>query len=76
MKAGATFIGTDDADMIEFLNIVRDNGGQCVCSDYGKKIIELVRGTKNDKADKGNRNILDGVLGVVDPGDADPGEDE
>ena len=72
MKTGATFIGTDDGDMIEFLNFVRDKGGQCVCTDYGKKIIEVVRGTKNEK---NTSNFMDGVLGVVDPGDADPGED-
>ena len=73
MKIGATFIGTDDGDMIEFLNFVRDKGGQCVCTDYGNKIIEVVKGTK--KNEKGNYNFMDGVLGVVDPGDADPGED-
>lgn len=73
MKIGATFIGTDDADMIEFLNYIREHGGQCVCTDYGNKIIEVVRGTKNDK--KGTYNFMDGVLGVVDPGDAGPGED-
>lgn len=72
MKIGAVFIGTDDSDMIEFLNFVRDKGGQCVCTDYGKKIIEVVRGTKNEK---NNSNFMDGVLGVVDPGDAGTGED-
>lgn len=74
MKAGAKLVGTSDEDMIEFLNWIRGRGGQCVCTDFEGKIIEVVRGTRNEE--KTLLFNIDGVLGAVDPGDADPGGEQ
>ena len=71
MTEGAIFIGTNNEDMVEFLQYVRERGGECICTDYDDKTIQVVKGTINEK---NNRFTMDGVLGIVDPGDADPGE--
>lgn len=63
MKEGALFIGTDNDDMVEFMRYILENGGQCVCADYDKKIIRVERGT-NEKNTVELFNI-DGVLGSV-----------
>ena len=73
MTEGAVFIGTNNEDMVEFLQYVREHGGECICTDYDDKTIQVVKGTINEK---NNRFTMDGVLGIVDPGDADPGETE
>lgn len=72
MNEGAKLVGTSDEDMIEFLNYIRERGGQCVCTDFEGKVIEVIRGTKeHEKIELFN---IDGVLGSVNV-DADPGED-
>ena len=62
MKEGALFIGTENEDMVEFMRYILENGGQCVCADYDKKIIRVERGTNEEKANLFN---IDGVLGSV-----------
>ena len=73
MKEGARLIGTDNEDMIEFLQYIRQRGGECFCSNYEHKIVEVIRGTVDER--KIAINTIDGVLGRVDVGDADPGEE-
>ena len=72
MNEGTKLIGTNNDDMVEFLQYIRRNGGECVCSDYDKKIVEVIRGTVNE--DKICVYNGDGVLGRVDTSDAGPGE--
>lgn len=63
MKEGVLFIGTDNDDMVEFMRYILENGGQCVCADYDKKIIRVERGTnEQDTVELFN---IDGVLGSV-----------
>lgn len=73
MKEGARLIGTDNEDMVEFLQYIRQRGGECFCSDYEGKVVEVIRGTVDER--KIAINTIDGVLGRVDVGDADPGEE-
>ena len=71
MTEGPVLVGKTDDDMIEFLKYVRSRGGECVCTDYSNKTIEVIRGTVNEE-----KIVLwnaDGILGCVDVGDADPG---
>ena len=74
MTEGAVFIGTNNEDMVEFLQYVRERGGECICTDYDMKRIQIVKGTKNEE--KVELFNIDGVLGVVNVGDADPGKTE
>ena len=74
MNEGAVFIGTNNEDMVEFLQYVRERGGECICTDYDMKRIQIVKGTTNEE--KVELFNIDGVLGVVNVGDADPGEAE
>lgn len=72
MNEGATLVGTSNEDMIEFMRYIRERGGECVCTNYEHKVIEVIRGTYYEG--KTDRFTMDGVLGVVDPDGADPGE--
>ena len=72
MKTGAIFTGTDNDDLIEFMRFIRERGGEVICRDYNKKILEVIRGTK--QSEKIELFNIDGVLGSVNV-DADPGED-
>lgn len=74
MTEGAVFIGTNNEDMVEFLQYVRERGGECICTDYDMKRIQIVKGTTNEE--KVELFNIDGVLGVVNVGDSDPGETE
>ena len=72
MTEGTVLIGTTDDDMVEFMRYIRGRGGECICTDYEGKIINVIRGTKkNETVELFN---IDGVLGSVNV-DADPGED-
>ena len=71
MKHGTRIICVDDEDMLEFLNFIRDAGGQCVCQNYETKELLVVRGTNNEKMLLFN---VDGVLGVVNVDASNPGE--
>lgn len=73
MTEGTILIGKNNNDMVEFMRYIRANGGECVCTDYDLKRIEVIRGTYEEKSD---RFTMDGILGVVDPGDANSGEAE
>lgn len=72
MNEGTVLIGKTDEDMIEFLKFIRSNGGECVCTDFQNKTVEVIRGTVNEE--KVELFNIDGVLGVVNVGDADLGE--
>lgn len=72
MNEGAVLVGKTDDDMIEFLKYIRSNGGECVCTDFQNKTVEVIRGTVDER--KIAINTIDGVLGRVDVGDADLGE--
>ena len=74
MTEGTILIGKTDDDMIEFLKFIRSNGGECVCTDFQNKTVEVIRGTVNEE--KICVYTGDGVLGRVDVGDADLGESE
>ena len=74
MTEGAVFIGTNNEDMIEFLQYVRSRGGECICSDYQNKTIQIIRGTVKDE-EKTVRYCADGILGVVDTEHVGPGEE-
>ena len=74
MNEGTVLIGKTDDDMIEFLKFIRSNGGECVCTDFQNKTVEVIRGTVNEE--KICVYTGDGVLGRVDVGDADLGESE
>ena len=74
MKEGARLIGIDNEDMVEFLQYIRQRGGECYCSNYELKIVEVIRGTVDER--KIATNNIDGVLGRVDVGDNDSGEGE
>lgn len=74
MNEGAVFIGTNNEDMVEFLQYVRERGGECICTDYDMKRIQIVKGTRNEE--KVELFNIDGVLGVVNVDNADPGEAE
>lgn len=63
MKEGVLFIGTDNDDMVEFMRYILENGGQCVCADYDKKIIRVERGTNEENTVE--LFNIDGVLGSV-----------
>jgi tricorn protease-like protein len=74
VNEGAVFIGTNNEDMVEFLQYVRERGGECICTDYDMKRIQIVKGTTNDE--KVELFNIDGVLGVVNVDNTDPGEAE
>ena len=74
MTEGAVFIGTNNEDMVEFLQYVRERGGECICTDYDMKRIQIVKGTTNEE--KVELFNIDGVLGVVNTDNTDPGETE
>ena len=74
MTEGSIFYAETDSDMIEFMRWVRSNGGEVVCTDYERKILEVIRGTENEtKSQLFNR---DGVLGSVNVSDRSTGEAE
>ena len=60
--------------MVEFLQYVRERGGECICTDYDMKRIQIVKGTTNEE--KVELFNIDGVLGVVNTDNTDPGETE
>ncbi len=51
MTEGCTFIGNTNNDMVEFMRFVREHGGECWCTDYEHKVIEVIRGFNDDKKD-------------------------
>ena len=61
MTEGTKLIGTTNDDMVEFLQYIRAFGGECVCTDYDQKIVEVIRGTNEEKS----LFNIDGVLGSV-----------
>lgn len=63
MTEGAVLIGMNNNDMVEFLQWIRERGGECVCDSYEDKTVRVIRGTKN--AEKVELFNVDGVLGVV-----------
>lgn len=71
MTEGAVLIGMNNNDMVEFLQWIRERGGECVCDSYEDKTVRVIRGTKN--AEKVELFNVDGVLGVVNV-DTDTGE--
>ena len=72
MTEGAVLIGMNNNDMVEFLQWIRERGGECVCDSYEDKTVRVIRGTKN--AEKVKLFNVDGVLGVVNV-DTDTGEE-
>lgn len=74
MTEGTILIGKTDDDMVEFLKYVRSNGGECICSDYQNKTIQVIRGTVKDEEET-VRFCADGILGVVDTEHVSPGEE-
>jgi len=72
MNEGTVLVGKTDEDMIEFLQYIRSRGGECVCTDFSNKTVEVIRGTVNEE--KIPIYTGDGILGRVDVGDADLGE--
>ena len=72
MTEGAVLIGMNNNDMVEFLQWIRERGGECVCDSYEDKTVRVIRGTKN--AEKVELFNVDGVLGVVNV-DTDTGEE-
>ena len=62
MKEGVRLIGTDNEDMVEFLQYIRQRGGECVCDSYEDKTVRVIRGTRNEKS---GLFTVDGVLGAV-----------
>ena len=70
MTEGTKLIGRNNDDMVEFLQYIRSRGGECICSDYDNKIVEVIRGT-NEKNSLFN---IDGVLGSVNVSGASTGE--
>lgn len=66
MRTGTEIRCITDQDMLEFVRWIRDRGGECICTDFEKRVLKIIRGTDDEKSnDKSNYNF-DGILGVVD----------
>lgn len=72
MTEGTILIGTNNDDMVEFLQWIRSRGGECVCQDYDKKVVQVIRGTVDEEKIKIYTG--DGVLGRVNTDDAGTSE--
>lgn len=73
MTEGAVLIGMNNNDMVEFLQWIRERGGECVCDSYEDKTVRVIRGTRNEKS---GLFTVDGVLGAVNTDDGSGEEAE